>query len=471
MNSRRGWVAAVLTVVLVGLPTAVWAHARLTKSEPAAKSLVTVAPTQIRLWFSEAPEVALTRIVLSDSAGNRYELGPVERDSTRLAVHVRIRMALGAGRYTATWRTAAADGHPSDGAFSFTVMPGATANVRASAVTSDTTRARSPIADTNTRVLRADSAPALEREPSGALASIPVVVRTISFTSLLVLVGALVFHFGVAARAPVPESMRERMRTRAARLGALSASVLLLSAVARFVVQVQMMRDNAAGADAMQTIALRTQWGAVWFLQVIVAIIALFSLAAARRDARHAWTVAAIAVLVAAVTPALGGHAAASSRFTALAITADGLHVVASAAWLGTLVYVVLAAVAESTRDGDERWGHVASLVNLYSPIALTAAATVAVTGVVSAWLRLEHPSALWTSGYGRVLLIKLGLLIGVGITGAFNWLLVRPALGTAAATKRLQRSASIELGIGVLVVLVTAILVATQIPMSRSAG
>jgi copper transport protein len=472
MNRHRGWVAALLIVVLVGVPTAVWAHARLTKSDPAAKSHVAIVPSQIRLWFSEAPEVALTRVGLTDSAGHVVELGPVERDSARLAVHVQIRGSLAAGRYSVTWRTAAADGHPADGAFSFTVMPGAAAIVGATAVVGDTTRARSPIADTSKKLHRTDTTTVPGLDSPGALAATPVAVRAISFTSLLLLVGAIVFRFGVAARAPVAESMRRAMRTRAARLGAWSAAVLLLSAVARFVLQVQMMNDNAVGADTMQTMALRTHWGAVWLLQVITAIVALFSLVAARRDSKHAWSVAAIAVLVVAVTPALGGHAAALSRFTTLAIVTDALHVVAASAWLGTLAHVVLVAVPEATRGGeDERWVNVASLVNLYSPLALAAGATVAATGLVSAWLRLEHPSALWTSEYGRVLLIKLALLIGVVVTGAFNWLRVRPALGTAVATTQLRRSAAVELAIGVLVIIVTAVLVATQAPVPPSAG
>jgi putative copper export protein len=66
----------------------------------------------------------------------------------------------------------------------------------------------------------------------------------------------------------------------------------------------------------------------------------------------------------------------------------------------------------------------------------------------------------------GRRLLVKLGILSVVALTGAYNWRRVKPALGTAAATARIQRSARAELLVGVLVIIVTAVLVATPPPM-----
>ncbi|MEO7085229.1 MAG: CopD family protein [Gemmatimonadaceae bacterium] len=112
-----------------------------------------------------------------------------------------------------------------------------------------------------------------------------------------------------------------------------------------------------------------------------------------------------------------------------------------------------------------DRSTRVKALVNAFSPTALVSASIVAATGTVSAWLRLGSVSALWSSMYGRVLLLKLGVLVGVVATGAFNWLRVQPALGTDVATVRLRRSASIELAIGCAVLVVTAILVATPTP------
>jgi copper transport protein len=68
----------------------------------------------------------------------------------------------------------------------------------------------------------------------------------------------------------------------------------------------------------------------------------------------------------------------------------------------------------------------------------------------------------LWTTPYGQVLVRKLVLVGVVALVGAYNWRRVRPALGTDAATGRLRRSMWTELCVGLLVLLATAVLVAT---------
>jgi putative copper export protein len=81
----------------------------------------------------------------------------------------------------------------------------------------------------------------------------------------------------------------------------------------------------------------------------------------------------------------------------------------------------------------------------------------------------MSEISALWQSEYGRTLLLKLAFLSVVAGTGAYNWRRVKPTLGTAAATTALQRSARIEMLAGVLMIAVTAVLVATPTPMDLS--
>ncbi|MEO7964997.1 MAG: hypothetical protein ABIT38_13925, partial [Gemmatimonadaceae bacterium] len=63
-------------------------------------------------------------------------------------------------------------------------------------------------------------------------------------------------------------------------------------------------------------------------------------------------------------------------------------------------------------------------------------------------------------------LLVKLAILALVAITGFYNWRYVQPQLGTDLATARLKRSATVELTVALLVLLVTAILVASPTSM-----
>lgn len=99
-------------------------HVRLTKSEPAKDQTVPV-PTTIRLWFSLAPEMAVTTVKLSDASGKSVALSPAHRTNANGApVEADIRQSLVPGRYTVEWKTSSRDGHPMKGAFSFTVRTG-----------------------------------------------------------------------------------------------------------------------------------------------------------------------------------------------------------------------------------------------------------------------------------------------------------------------------------------------------------
>jgi putative copper export protein len=64
---------------------------------------------------------------------------------------------------------------------------------------------------------------------------------------------------------------------------------------------------------------------------------------------------------------------------------------------------------------------------------------------------------------------VKLAILGIVALTGLYNWRFVRPRLGTDEATSKLQRSAGMEVAVAVLILLVTAVLVAS--PTSMDAG
>lgn len=125
--------AAAVSLVVVGVVPVAGAttsretafHLRLTKSEP-AKDQAVAAPSVIRLWFSLAPELAVTSIKLSDASGTSVALSAVRRANAAGApVEADVTQALAPGRYTVTWKTSSRDGHPIKGDFTFTVRAGA----------------------------------------------------------------------------------------------------------------------------------------------------------------------------------------------------------------------------------------------------------------------------------------------------------------------------------------------------------
>jgi putative copper export protein len=206
----------------------------------------------------------------------------------------------------------------------------------------------------------------------------------------------------------------------------------------------------------------RTPWG--WGL--VLAAVSVVALAAAVARARRAsWGMAAVAIVGVALAMALSGHAVASGRWTVASVIADSVHVLAAGGWLGALLFVLIAGVPATARLAPVGRGQaVRGMVDAFSPMALTMAGVLAITGVFAAVLRMGAWSALTGSEYGRVFLWKLGGVVLVLLAGAYNWKRVRPTMD-ADRVGTLRRTAAVELGLGFIVLIVTAWLVATPPP------
>jgi copper transport protein len=452
-RSSRSWLLAVLIAISVA-PSLALAHPRLKRSAPGAGERLSVVPTELRLWFTETPELAMTTIMLTDSAGNVVAIDPVERDTSALGVRAVIRRRLEPGSYTVTWRTAAADGHPTRGRFSFTLVaaPAMTPPVPAQAPT------RPSVSGENRDSLESVAATPLEPRH--------VIVRAITFTCLLLIIGIVVFRFAVLNRAMPGSRLHALIGNRAATLGIIASLTLILAAAGRLALQRTMINMSSGLHLSAGDIVTTTHWGAIWLLQVGLAVLAAAALLRVRVS-RSAWSLAAVAAIGLAATPALAGHAATSPRLTTLSVLADSLHVLGAAGWLGSLLVLVTVAIPIVARDSSEdRWQSVSSLVHTFSPTALAFAALIGLTGLITAWLRVGTFSALWNSGYGRMLLLKLAVLLPLAATGAYNCQRIRPALGSERATGRLRRVATIELLVAFIVICITSVLVATEPPV-----
>jgi putative copper export protein len=102
------------------------------------------------------------------------------------------------------------------------------------------------------------------------------------------------------------------------------------------------------------------------------------------------------------------------------------------------------------------------ALVNIFSPLALVMAGIAVFTGAMNALIHISAFSDLWTTPYGRLLALKIGLVLLTMTMGAYNWRVVKPSLGTELGTRDLKRSARSEVAMGAIIIVITAILVAT---------
>lgn len=438
-------------------------------------------------------------------------------NEARTIVVVAPQAALGPGRYVVRWQIAGADGHPTRGSFVFVVMEGDEgARATDGARRAETLPARSPASTSwatpdegsgvagqvsrepaTRQASESPGATSGERPSFDARSPLYAIVRWVQYVAAFLVLGAFVFTALVVDRVRVPE-VRARVYLAATRRRALqvargSAIILLLAQGARLLAQWASLRGNAdASFDVSITdVVVGTSWGAGWMLVVVGAVLAMMAIQRAEGEAdsrqqisdglalvepantiaseNDAATTRAGAVfwfagsaLTLAVGLALSGHQAASP-LGMLGVAVDVVHVLGTGGWIGTLGVLVLAGLAWPHTHSTSHEG-VAELLRTFSPVVLVAAALGGGAGLVLAFVNVGSFAALWGAAYGRVLLLKLGVLSLVVGTGAYNWRRVVPLLGSEQATRALRRSASVEAVIAVLVVAITSVLVA--IPM-----
>ncbi|MFM6962772.1 MAG: cytochrome c oxidase assembly protein [Micrococcales bacterium] len=117
----------------------------------------------------------------------------------------------------------------------------------------------------------------------------------------------------------------------------------------------------------------------------------------------------ATVAILSLVPIALTGHASGTANH-GIAVNALGLHLLAVSLWVGGLITLALL-----------RTRHELSLlvIKRYSALALVAFALITTSGVISAWLRVGSISALF-GPYGALLAIKAGILVVLGVFGAY---------------------------------------------------
>lgn len=457
-------VFAVALGLLLATPRQALAHLRLRHSSPAAEAVLDTVPREVRLVFTEAPALAVSSIRLLAADGSEVPLGvlSVDPDSATALVARITAERLSAGSYTVVWRTASSDGHPMEGRFGFTIAEravGLAAAPQMSTGVSDSTLASPESAAVLARTDAAGNAAAALPTALDIESPVYVAIRWLGYASLAVLIGAVVFALVVAPKVP---TIRHDVLPAAARVAVGAATALIVAWVARLVAQ-----SYALGGVGVGAILDGTSWGTAWIIGAAAALVALAAAIIARRGASYAgWLVLALAALAATMALPLSGHAVATPRLPVLAVVADALHILAAGGWLGTLLVTVIAGVPVTLRGAPGARGREASaLIGAFSPVALSSAGLLVATGLVAAILHLGSLGALWGSRYGQMLLIKLAVIAVLLVVAFINWRILRPRLGSDRATRRIRGSAIAELGLAVIVLLVTAVLVATPPP------
>lgn len=362
-------------------PARVWAHAELVAADPGAGSEIERLPEQIHLVFSEPLDLDATSVALIDGFGRLIvdDLGAIDPQDPRTLLINRSDLPASAndpGSYTLRWKSrSATDGHSSAGEVPYGIIDPATGEVPG--------------------LIGAGGHGGhggLHIGHSSGQILVEVWGRTVGALGLgLALALALV-------TGPLSGSLRRRTMGGSAS----PASLVFITGGALF---------NAGGVDALLALLVVAPTPLL-IARIVVELAgatALWLLAA--RAPSRALQIGGLAAAVALLLRSASSHGAAVGLVGALAYLA---HLIAVGIWL-----VALGSIAWVAWRGARRT--LAVLLPRVGAIAIIAGGAVAATGLISTLFEIGEPRALWETDYGRVLLIKGLLVIGVMALGVIN--------------------------------------------------
>jgi len=466
-----------LLAALAALVLATWcapfasAHTKLESTAPAAGSTSDSPVDEVALRFTLPVTSLGDGIVVDGPAGTvTADVASAEGGLVLVATPAE---PLAAGDYTVSWTAAAQDGHPLEGTFGFSV---AGADGGTDAGTDDEAPEGAGSSD-DTGTAHTDGphgahdmgntdgmdhdAMAMDSPASNTAQAVARLGSAVALWGGLVGAGALVFAGLVLRgedREDVPVVLRMVRWT-----GLLILAGLLIHVAAG---SVHMAHGDLAAAVSPSAIADSLTGTTRWALG-LQAVGAAAIAAGARRTVPGSWLAILGSVLVGA-GHVLGGHSnTAEPRW--LVVSADVAHLAAAATWVGG---VVAMGILLHSRRRDGRALDAALIGARFSVVAAVSIAVVGAAGVVLAVEILDRPAQLWESTWGLFLLAKIGVVAVVGAIGAYNHFRVVPRLESRRFRKRsarkagnvLRRSTARETSLMVVIVLITAWLVAASV-------
>jgi copper transport protein len=376
LGVRRLLVVAVAAVALAA-PARALAHATLVSTTPANGAVLTHAPRAVTVLFDDTVRVAGGNAAVANDTNASVLDGKAVAHGRVLTIPLK---PLRDGAYSVRWAIVSDDGHTEKGVLAFAVGSG-------------------------------QAAPQSVLGASVALTWNDILLRTLYYLGLLVAGGASVF--GLATRSLLGETLRKPL-----------SQLLFFALLAAFI--------GASGIAG--TAPPGTRFDEVLKAAIVVALLG----GAAAALAPQAWRLlvgAEGASLLLLAAPTLSGHALDRDQPFLLAPVLDLAHLAAAAVWLGGLAVLVYALPRAGAPD-DAR----TAAVSRFSSFALGAVAVLGLTGLGRALTELSGVSQVWSTSYGRALIVKTAIflpLLGVGYLNRTRLL---------GAFARLRRSAAVEI-------------------------
>ena len=416
--SRRGRIAVALAAgaAAVAVPAAASAHAYLVKTVPGASVTLSVPPPAVALTFDEAVEPRFALISVTDVQAHQETSGPLHRSASNPDTLVVPLKKAPEGWYLVYWRAISVDGHPVQGAFTFAVGPSPGPAPQFTVPRISQTATTTPL----------------------------LLARWAVFLTVMSTIGLFILRTLIAR--PLVRRV-DGTKLRALSLAFVACSLLGLVALPVYLEEstavdslrsffavgalVPLWRTTAFGRGYLDmelcfALFCLAAWIALWLdrpQQPRRTIASLFALAGA--------LAAAAAVLV---FPGASGHAGQTAP-RGLSVLLDWLHLVAGSLWVGGLIGLL---ILWRSLPVARRVAGLIVCVPRFSNVAFVSVLVLLGTGIGATVLHLPVLAALWQTSYGKVILIKIGILAATMPLAAINLLRNKPGLLAARQEARL---------------------------------
>jgi len=218
-----------------------------------------------------------------------------------------------------------------------------------------------------------------------------------------------------------------------------SAGLSLLFSGAWVVLMASSMAGTPAwpiDREAVGALLTGSAIGAAWKLRMVM--VALAALAALVAGGRGIWlSIVALCSAVALATLAWTGHGAMDEAVMGwVHLIVDILHLIASGAWVGALLGLLLLVSRPAARVDAAHLGLTHRALHGFGAIGTVVVGTILVTGLVNGWMLvgIGNLATLPATLYGQLLIAKLALFVAMLGLASLNRFRLTPAFERSIA-------------------------------------
>ena len=420
-------IGGCVLALALGIPSSAAAHAVLLTSTPRWTAVLAATPRAITLVYDEDVVGPYARVAVTTPSGDNLA-GPLRVTGNTVVVQLRPGPP---GSYTVRWKmVASADGHVTEGAYSFGVRAKPLPPAPASGVSV-------PVA--------------------------PELLAWLEFLGVVLAGGTLTFRALVLAPAArVLGEGEARDASVAIWVGVVGAALALHAGLFAFLVGAYpIVGGGLLNVIDTQIIPIRvaTHLGQAWTLMTFAWLGVLALLVAAWVTPRRREPLLASAGLLSlGIAFGISWASHPASRGT-LALTADYVHLLAGALWVGGVVALAILAGVVRPLSHSAREALVRACLVRFSRLAVPAVVVLALAGAYVALRELPAPSALIDSGYGITLLAKSSVFIAALALAGYHRRAVVPRIAAGAPVASIRRTLALEVGLLMAAVALAAVL------------